>query len=321
MRLKLKCKTFLSFMIIAFVCIPAIPSSADTVNYIYDDLSRLTRVEYSDGYVIMYEYDEVGNRQQKKIYYKPHTLTVQKTGTGSGAVTSSPAGINCGSDCQEVYSEGTSIALSVVADNCMTFNGWSGGCSGQGSCAVNLNADAVVNAEFILAPADFLASPLTGYAPLSVAFQDMTPCATSWSWNFGDSDPNNTNTSTEQNPAHTYRKPGTYTVTLSATNPNGSSTVTKTNLITGGTCANQPVRIGSTYFASVTDAVNAAASGNTIEIQAVDFTESLSINKNLTLNGGFDCSYSSRPSSTAVQGNVAIETGIFTVNMDSILVN
>ena len=35
------------------------------------------------------------------------TLTVLKSGTGSGTVTSSPAGINCGSDCSEAYNPGT----------------------------------------------------------------------------------------------------------------------------------------------------------------------------------------------------------------------
>ena len=33
----------------------------------------------------------------------PNTLTVTKAGTGSGTVTSTPAGINCGADCSETY--------------------------------------------------------------------------------------------------------------------------------------------------------------------------------------------------------------------------
>jgi hypothetical protein len=35
------------------------------------------------------------------------TLTVNKNGTGTGAVTSSPAGINCGSDCTQSYNSNT----------------------------------------------------------------------------------------------------------------------------------------------------------------------------------------------------------------------
>ena len=45
---------------------------------------------------------------------------------------------------------------------------------------------------------------------------------TAWSWNFGDGF-----TSTQQSPCHTYAAVGTYTITLSATNPCGTSTFTK----------------------------------------------------------------------------------------------
>lgn len=49
----------------------------------------------------------------------------------------------------------------------------------------------------------------------------------SWLWNFGD-----TNTSTEQSPTHTYTSAGIYTVSLTATNANGSDTQTSNNYIT-----------------------------------------------------------------------------------------
>ena len=38
-------------------------------------------------------------------------LTVTKIGSGTGTVTSSPAGINCGSQCSFEYAEGTSVTL------------------------------------------------------------------------------------------------------------------------------------------------------------------------------------------------------------------
>lgn len=49
---------------------------------------------------------------------------------------------------------------------------------------------------------------------------------TSWNWAFGDG-----NTSTLQNPSHTYTAPGTYTVTLTATNAQGSCTTTLTIVV------------------------------------------------------------------------------------------
>jgi PKD repeat protein len=60
-----------------------------------------------------------------------------------------------------------------------------------------------------------------------VNFTDQsTGQITSWSWNFGDG-----STSREQNPSHTYNDPGTYTVSLTVTGPEGSDTETKTDYI------------------------------------------------------------------------------------------
>jgi hypothetical protein len=38
-------------------------------------------------------------------------LTVSRTGTGLGSVTSTPAGISCGGDCSELYGAGTVVSL------------------------------------------------------------------------------------------------------------------------------------------------------------------------------------------------------------------
>ncbi|MBI5856230.1 MAG: PKD domain-containing protein [Sphingobacteriales bacterium] len=76
--------------------------------------------------------------------------------------------------------------------------------------------------------ANFTGSPLSGCSPLVVNFQDQsTGNPTSWSWDFG-----NGNTSVLQNPSASYFTPGTYTVRLTATNANGSNTITKTQYIT-----------------------------------------------------------------------------------------
>ena len=75
---------------------------------------------------------------------------------------------------------------------------------------------------------DFTATPLSGTAPLAVSFTDASAGGpTAWSWNFGDG-----STSTAQNPTHTYTAPGTYDVTLTASNATGdSASVTKTGYV------------------------------------------------------------------------------------------
>ncbi|MFA4878053.1 MAG: PKD domain-containing protein [Methanoregula sp.] len=75
--------------------------------------------------------------------------------------------------------------------------------------------------------AGFVSNVTSGSSPLHVRFMDVsTNSPAEWIWSFGDGD-----TSAAQNPAHVYTSPGSYTVTLAATNPSGSTTVTKTEYI------------------------------------------------------------------------------------------
>ncbi|MFN4320364.1 MAG: InlB B-repeat-containing protein, partial [Aquificaceae bacterium] len=80
-----------------------------------------------------------------------YTLTVTKQGTGSGTVTSSPAGINCGSDCSEAYNSGTVVTLTATPATGSTFGGWSGACSSCGNnttCQITMDANKTCTATF-----------------------------------------------------------------------------------------------------------------------------------------------------------------------------
>lgn len=80
-----------------------------------------------------------------------HTLSAVADGPGTGLITSTPAGIDCGSDCTEDYDHGTILTLTATPDTGSIFIGWSaGGCSGTGDCNLTLNADTDVIATFDL---------------------------------------------------------------------------------------------------------------------------------------------------------------------------
>jgi len=89
-----------------------------------------------------------------------YTLSVTKTGAGSGTVTSVPAGISCGTDCSETYSPNTIVTLTAASDSGSVFAGWtvggawssSGGsaCPGTGPCTVTMNSAQTVAASFNL---------------------------------------------------------------------------------------------------------------------------------------------------------------------------
>lgn len=75
-------------------------------------------------------------------------LTVTQTGDGKGNVTSSPAGIDCGSDCNQQYDYGVSVTLCPKPEPGSSFQGWSGDCSGSGQCQVAMTQDREVGASF-----------------------------------------------------------------------------------------------------------------------------------------------------------------------------
>ena len=69
-------------------------------------------------------------------------LDVSKSGSGSGTVTSSPAGINCGSTCSEDYDYNTVVTLTAAAATGSTFSGWSGACTGTNTtCTLTMDGD------------------------------------------------------------------------------------------------------------------------------------------------------------------------------------
>ncbi len=87
-------------------------------------------------------------------------LLVSKSGTGGGTVTSSPAGIDCGSDCSETLADGSSVTLTATPAAGSSFAGWSGsGCSGTSTCTVVMSEARTVTAQFTKRPSNVFPTP------------------------------------------------------------------------------------------------------------------------------------------------------------------
>lgn len=85
-----------------------------------------------------------------------NTLTVQRTGGGTGTVVSSPAGINCGSTCAANFNLGQVVTLSANPAPDSVFVGWQNDaapCGSNPQCAISMGGPRTASAVF--APAGF----------------------------------------------------------------------------------------------------------------------------------------------------------------------
>ncbi len=84
-----------------------------------------------------------------------YILTVAKTDEGSGVITSSLGGINCGPICFNKFASGTSVTLTATPDYGSKFEGWGGDCASAGiaaNCTIIMDSQKAVYAKFSLIP-------------------------------------------------------------------------------------------------------------------------------------------------------------------------
>jgi hypothetical protein len=94
-----------------------------------------------------------GSRAVTATFTNKPVLTVTKSGSGQGTVTSTPAGIDCGTDCNQPYDRGTNVTLTADPNQNSTFGGWSGACGGSGlTCNVAMTDSKSVTATFLGKP-------------------------------------------------------------------------------------------------------------------------------------------------------------------------
>jgi uncharacterized repeat protein (TIGR02543 family) len=124
-------------------------------------IADITGTTYTDEDVVngrTYYYNVVAQGTSTSCYSPVSTcvnatpqlgfFTLTAAVTGSGDVTSNPAGITCPGDCTEDYAGGSLVDLSQSADPGFAFTGWSGDCTGTGACQVTMSADRSVTATF-----------------------------------------------------------------------------------------------------------------------------------------------------------------------------
>lgn len=161
--------------------------------------------------------------------------------------------------------------------------------------------------------AAFVRDVTSGAAPLTVSFFDASRnFPTTWSWDFGDG----TN-STEQNPVHTYPDAGLYTVTLSVINEFGANSTSRIDCVSVGRQAAilyvdaDNASGASDTYSSIQEAVNRAAAGSTIIVREGLYSETVNVDKTLTIRS--ECG----PQKTVVKSDNQ-EDCVFYVTADSV---
>ncbi len=104
----------------------------------------------SMGAVASYSFNNVTSHHSIEATFaiNSYNLMVTISGIGSGAVTSSLPGIDCGTDCTEDYNHGTPVTLTAIPSVDSVFAGWRGACTGIGPCFVTMDGAKVVTTIF-----------------------------------------------------------------------------------------------------------------------------------------------------------------------------
>ena len=102
--------------------------------------------EKPDGSVdVLFARHNACGRGESDIYKVVDSFSLSISISGSGTVTSDPAGLSCSSTCSATFGGGTVVTLTPTSGS---FTGWDGACTGAGTCEIRMNRDRSVTASF-----------------------------------------------------------------------------------------------------------------------------------------------------------------------------
>ena len=185
------------------------PSGAVTVNYGSDQSFTITPDTgyhvanvlvdgFSVGAITTYTFTNVAANHTIEASFaeNTYTLTVEKSGTGSGTVNVTDCTLNWNGNVGTcTANSGMNITLSAAADTGSTFSGWSGGtgsatsCSGTGSCSFNITQNSGITAAFSVGTVNGACGSSNGQTLTAMPTTDLcsagTPTAVNtgpWQW-------------------------------------------------------------------------------------------------------------------------------------------
>lgn len=314
------------FLMMAFSLLfaPSFLLYAESLTYIYDDLNRLVRIEYGDGRVQQFTYDELGNRGTRGVQQGVCNYVISPAGQGfpaSGGTGSFNVG--AGTSCPWTAASDESW-ITVTSGASGTGNGtvnysvtsFSGSSPRTGTLSIAGQAASVrqMHTADTTAPSGSVfidsGAPFTNdtTVALALACSDNFECFAMQFSNdnvtYSDSEP--------YGPAKAWTLPtgsGVKTVYAKFRDTAGNWSSPYSDTITlNDQCSSPNISIGTTPYATLQAAYDAVTDGTTIQCQGIRFAENLLVNRNIsvTFQGGYDCGF------TAPNGNMSVVKGSIT---------
>src|SRR5690606_15533876 len=81
-----------------------------------------------------------------------YTVVATTTDVGEGTITSDVGAINCGVECDDIYTHGTTVTFTATPADGSTFIGWGGDCASAPSdtCVLEVVGDTTISAAFVI---------------------------------------------------------------------------------------------------------------------------------------------------------------------------